>query len=143
MKSKTPTPICSECGAKVVKYKHGLSKGLMRALVKFSRRGRGVINLNDCDMDLSQRTNFYKLKYWGILSKASDNERGGEWKMNPLGWSFVSGDMPLPQYVWTFHGDVVEFAGKDLFVQQITDGWKYRPDYAREAKPHDRQQSLI
>lgn len=133
---------CPHCGSKMVEYKHSLSKGLLRALVKFARRGTGIVNLNDCNMSLSERTNFYKLKYWGLLDKASDNERGGEWLMSALGWSFVKGETQLRKLVWSYRGAFARFDGNRVFIQDVTDGWKYRPDYAREAVPHSPQQGL-
>ena len=129
----------------MVEYKHGLSKGLLRALVKFARGGQDVVNLNDCKMNLSQRTNFYKLKYWGLVVKASTNERGGEWRMTLTGWQYVRGEIPLHKYVWSYRGNVMRYEGQQFYIQDITDGWKYRPEYAREAQPHQEpgQESLL
>ena len=129
--------ICPHCQGKMVEYRHGLSKGLVRGLAKFAKRGRGTVNLNDCHLTLTERTNFYKLKYWGLVEKASTNERGGEWKMTALGWDFVCGNISLRNRVWSYRGDFVRFDGMRIYIQEVTDGWKYRPDYAREAIPHD------
>ena len=137
---------CSQCGATITEYKHSLGKGLLRALVKFAKHAssRGAaVNLNDCNMNLSERTNFYKLKYWGLLEKASDNERGGEWVMLPIGWAFVEGRIEMRKLVWSYRGEFVRFDGERVYIQDVTDGWKYRPDYVRERRPYDPQQPLL
>jgi hypothetical protein len=35
--------LCEHCGAKLVEYRHGLSKGLMRSLYKLARAGGGQV----------------------------------------------------------------------------------------------------
>ncbi len=140
MKTSTMTShsdsYCEHCGAKVVQHKHGLSKGLLRGLVKFSKRGEGAINLNRCKMTLSEQTNFYKLKYWGIVQKAGGNEHSGEWKLTPEGWRFLRGEISFHHSVRTFRGQVVGFSGKEEYIYEVTDGWRLRPDYIRDMRPH-------
>ena len=57
--------ICETCGAKVVEYKHGLSKGLVRTLyiiAKAEPPGQPVA-MADLKLTYSQRCNSQKLRY--------------------------------------------------------------------------------
>ena len=137
---------CPYCDAKMVEHKHGLSKGLLRCLVKLAKAGHGDQNLNDLGMNYSQQSNFQKLKYWGIVEKADPNcAKGGEWRITERGWSFVKGEIALQKSVFTYRGAVVGYEGKKLLIEEITGGWKWRPDYARDERSHvpPDQQQLI
>ena len=133
--------LCEHCGAKIVEYKHGLGKNLMRCLVKLVNAGGGPLSISD-DLKLtkSQYTNFAKLAYWGLVVKANPEggERGGMWAITAQGWRFVRGAVEIQKYAWVYRGDVIRREGAMLKVTDITDGrWQYRPEYAREAVPHD------
>lgn len=133
--------LCEHCGAKIVEYKHGLGKNLMRCLVKLVNAGGGPLSISD-DLKLtkSQYTNFAKLAYWGLVVKANPKggERGGMWAITDEGWRFVRGKEKIQKYACVYRGDVVRRLGPMLSVTDITDDrWKYRPEYAREAVPHD------
>lgn len=131
--------ICETCGAKVVEYKHGLSKGLVRVLYIIARGGKvgETISMSDLKLTYSQRCNSQKLRYWYLIEKVHDQlSKGGDWRVTNRGSEFLQGIISLPQYVWTFHGEQVRYEGKYRFVDETTGGWKWRPDYAREAIPH-------
>lgn len=141
------TEFCPTCGAKVMEYKHSLSKGLIRAFLKFAKQAsltaNGTVNLNDCDMNLTERTNFYKLRYWGLLNKADlTNDRGGEWRMYEKGWKFVKGEISVSKHAWSYRGEFTRFDDEQVFIMDVTDGWKYRPQYAREAQPYNQRPLL-
>lgn len=130
---------CSECGAKVVEYKHGLSKGLAKGLyiVARAQEVRSPVRLMDTKLTYSQRANFIKLQYWGLIARANTNlERGGEWYITEKGFQFMRGEISLQHFVWTYRNQVQRFEGKQESITDLTGGWKYRPDYAREAVPH-------
>lgn len=127
---------CGSCGAKVMKYKHGLVKGLAYGLRRLAEMGGGPINLNELNLSISQQTNFYKLRYWGLVMKASDgNEKGGEWQITDLGYRFIRGEIFLSKYAWSFRGHWICFEGPEIYFDEISDGYQYRPDFAREAQP--------
>lgn len=131
----TNNKICESCGAKVMEYKHGLMKGLARGLYKLAEAGGGPINLNELKLNISQQTNFYKLRYWDLVRKAdSSNLKGGEWTMTPTGWSFIRDQLRIPKHVWSFRGKRIRFDGKEILFSEVTDGYKYRNEYAEEAK---------
>ncbi len=131
--------ICGECGAKVVEYKHGLSKGLVRVLyiiAKYRQVG-GTVAMSDLKLTYSQRCNSQKLRYWHLIEKVGDQDgKGGNWRVTHAGSEFLQGIRSLPQFVWTFHGDPIRYEGRYRYVDETTGGWKWRPDYAREAIPH-------
>lgn len=126
---------CPHCNAKIVEYKHGLSKVLVRSLVKVAKRGAGAHRISEF-LSKSEYTNFSKLQYWGLAEKADGGERGGVWKVTQLGLEFIKGHIQLRQYAWSYRGELVRFDGNRIYVMDVTGGWKYRPDYAREARPH-------
>lgn len=130
--------ICPHCSAKMVEYPHGLSKGLLRCLVKMVRAGTGDKDLGDLQMNYNQQSNFQKLRYWGLVEKSDPgSEKGGKWRMTDLGWAFVKGEIQMRNKVWSYRGEFVRFDGDRIFIQDVTGGWKYRPEYAREAVPHE------
>ena len=133
------TTTCPTCGAKMVKYKHGLSKGLVRALAKMAKRCRPgeSIHVGRLNLTHTEAANFQKLRYFGVVRKDGDPEgKGGNWIFTQTGYNFITGAMPLPKYVRTYQADVVERSDEQVWVGDVTGGWKYRPDYAREAVPH-------
>jgi hypothetical protein len=131
--------ICETCGAKVVEYKHGLSKGLVRVLYLIAQAGLpgSTISMSEVKLTYSQRCNSQKLRYWYLIEKVHDElSKGGDWRITQRGSDFLQGKISLPQYVWTFHGEQVRYEGRYRYIDQVTGGWKWRPDYGREAIPH-------
>ena len=129
--------ICPHCGAKTVEYKQGLSKGLARALYRISEHmsATGEFHIGECGLTYSQRENARKLQYWDIIEKLGDpDSKGGRWKLTKLGRAFIEGRVHLRKYVWTYRGETVRFDGDRVAITDLTDGWKYRPEYAREAQ---------
>jgi len=130
---------CPHCGAPMVEYKHGLSKGIVRAFIKAIKHahpGRQFA-IAECGLTYSERENIRKLQYSGLIEKVGGKEKGGDWLITDRGMRFAEGKTFLPCKVWTYRGKVQRFEGKDKYIQDITGGWKYRPDYAREATPHE------
>jgi hypothetical protein len=135
---------CSHCGAKMVEYKHGLSKAQVRPLVRLMNAGGGPLNISDdITLNKSEYTNFAKLAYWGLVEKEGDSKRGGRWQITAIGRRFLGGEVTLQKTAWVYRGVVQRFDGPELSIMDVTGGWKYRPDYARESVPHDPQLGLI
>jgi hypothetical protein len=130
--------ICEHCGAKVVEYKHGLSKGLIVSLVTFAQHGE-VGKLSELELSYSQRCNFQKMRYWELVEKVGDPDgKGGTWRLTDQGKRFLSGAVGLPKYVWTYRAKVRRYEGAEVSVGDVFKGewrYKYRPEYAREAQP--------
>lgn len=134
--------ICELCGAKMVEYKHGLSKGLMRVLHKVIQACDGRIDefeFKDIKLNYNEGSNFQKLRYWGLIEKVGDADgKGGIWKLTEKALSFSQGNLTLQKFARTYRGNWVAYEGENVGIEEITGGWKYRPDYAREALPHEK-----
>ena len=129
---------CPHCGAKMVEYKHGLSRGLAQALYRITQNlsSGNEFHIGECGMTYSQRENARKLQYWGVIEKIGDKDsKGGRWKITAVGMAFARGNARLRKSVWTYRGAVVRFEGDPVRITDLTDGWKYRPQYAQEAMP--------
>lgn len=130
--------LCDHCGAKVVEYKHGLSKGLVASLVTFAQRG-DAMKLAEAGLTYPQRCNFQKLRYWELVEKVGDPAgKGGTWRLTEQGKKFLSGAVGLPHQVWTYRGRVRRYEGAEVTIRDVFKGeWRYtyRPEYAREAQP--------
>lgn len=122
----------------MVEYKHSLSKGILRAFVKALKHAdaRFKFSIADCGLTYSERENLRKLQYWGLIEKDGNKEKGGDWIITKHGIEFATGAAMLPPRVWTYRGEVQRFEGDKISIVSITGGWKYRPEYAREAIPH-------
>jgi hypothetical protein len=128
---------CETCGAKIVEYKHGLSKGLLRGLYKLAKAGGGPINLNTLGMNYNQQSNFQKLRYWGLVEKSNpDCLKGGDWNITAKGWSFMKGEISVHKQSWSYRGVFVRYDGEKIAFKDVTDGYQYRPEYAQEARAH-------
>ena len=132
---------CHHCGAKMVEYKHGLSKGLCRSLAKvvtkFGERAMFGQDIAQMGLKSSEYCNFQKLRYWGLVVKVGDDGgKGGKWRVTRKGMDFVSGNLTVPRFVWTYRGRVERVSDKMISIEQVTQGWKFRRDYARERVAH-------
>lgn len=139
------TERCPHCNAKMVTYKHGLSKTLMAGLrnVMLVADKAGYFNIGKVALSHPQRQNLPKLKYFGIIEKVGDADgHGGEWRVTSAGMAFVTGQLSVQKMRRTYRNEVVEVLGEYVFITDVSGGWKYRPDYAREAKPYHPQQGL-
>lgn len=128
--------LCPHCGAKMVEYKHGLSKGILRGLYKLAARGGGPVNLNDLGLTYNQQSNFQKLRYWGLVEKVDPlSEKGGDWKITASGIAFMKCEQAQPKYAWSYRGDAVRHSTETVMFDEVTEGYKYRPEWARESVP--------
>ena len=131
--------ICEYCGAKIVQYKHGLSKSLMRVLyriIKDCNGEVGIFEFKNIKLSYNEGSNFQKLRYWGLIEKVGDDEgKGGTWMLTQTGLSFACGELSLQKFAKTYRGELVCHEGEDVKIEDITGGWKWRIDYAREAEP--------
>lgn len=136
-------------------YHHGLTKNLLRPLWMMANLGGGPVSISEdgahiavaagltCSalkLDKGQYTNIAKLAYWGLTVKANPKggERGGIWKMTGKGWQFIRGELDVMRCVWVYRGTVFETDGGMVNIEDVTEHrWKYRPEYAREGRPHD------
>ncbi len=132
--------ICEHCGAKVVEYKHGLSRQLARVLYLIARESPAgyPVAMSEVGLTYSQRCNSQKLRYWDLIKKVGDPRgKGGDWLVTDLGWQFLRAEIALPHFVWTYRGSRVRYEGRLIPITQLSGtGWKWRPEYAQESLPH-------
>ena len=139
---------CGVCGAKIVEYHHSLSKLLVNSLVKFWQEvGRESVSLKDTRLSFSERTNFQKLRYWGLVEKGTFTTTIGTWRVTGIGESFLKNWHMTGERVVTFRGKFIRYEGKLIQIKDVT-GYEYdhRKDYARIATPienKDKQLSLV
>ncbi len=129
---------CPTCGARTEAHKHSLSKclisGLRKALEVADSYGR--FDIAAAGLTNSERQNLSKLKYWGILKKQGDaTGKGGTWIVAVKGLSFAEGNIDLPKSCRTYRDELLEFTGNKVNIKDLADGWRWRPDYARDARP--------
>lgn len=139
--------LCPCCGAKMVEYKHGLSKGLLRGFARVLQRheNKNAFDFKDCEfLTYSQASNMQKLQHWGLIEKENDSSgRGGHWLITDLALSFMKGNIPMPLHVWTYRGKRVRFSEESKYIHEITDGWRYRIDYALDSVNHNERGVLV
>lgn len=131
--------LCEACGAKVVRYPHNLNKGLLAGLRQLYRAGPGDQHLEDLNLTYSQRCNFQKLQYWGLVAPSFD-ESGkrllGYWRITNHGRAFILGHDDAAAKVWTYRGQAVAWEGT-IRVDEVFDGeYMQREEWAASAVPH-------
>lgn len=133
---------CDKCGAKVVEYKHSLSKGLLRCLFRMAQAGGVPVRISTLKLTHAQQANFQKLRYWNVVAKVDISDDGtaiqkdGVWKLTDLGWDFIREKIRLPKSVWTYRADVVRYDGEEILFSEVTDGYKFREQYVEDAVAH-------
>lgn len=131
---------CPHCDAKMVEYRHSLSKNIVSCLWVFLRRG-GVIEfskVND-EMTFNQKNNFQKLQYWGLIQKVRDEtgaRKGGFWAITSKGADFLMGQIKLRKSVWTYRNRTERYDGDCVSITDL--GWepyRRREDYVSDERP--------
>lgn len=135
----TKRELCNACGRKKpVEHHHSINTGLANAIVTIYQKSRSSpVKLSDLRLTRNQLDNFQKLKYWGLVAPyvtQENNRKRGWWVMTELGRSFVERKAKIPKTVWTFNDTLVRFEGEEVFIDEIVEGYKYRGDYADEAR---------
>lgn len=135
---KREPEFCHYCGAKMKEYPFTLRKGIVRALVKwYKKNGLEYGKKADVKLSRGEYSNWAHLRYWGLIEALPGDGRGGTWRVTQKGLDFITGKISLRKKVWTWRNKIQREEGQLTYIQDVTDGWKYRPDYAREGRPHD------
>ncbi len=126
---------CADCGAKKVKYRHHLNKGLMDGLYKvyrFSNCGSDLVILGNIGLTRSQVDNFQKLKYWGLVWSPSR----GFWQITTLGKDFIELGLGLSSVAITYRGVVTSFDGHFVTFEGLAPlYYRQAEEYAMDAEP--------
>lgn len=130
---------CPHCGASMIDYKRGFSKDLARCIYRFSRAGGYKVDVSDLALTNPQYSNFQRLRFWDLAVKEENEDgsgKGGVWSMTQKGWNFVKGEISIPRYAITYRGNVQRFEGENLFIQDVAEGWWFRPRVIEESRTH-------
>lgn len=124
------TARCDHCGQTMKKYWHGLTPGLVSALIKFrkaviSKNLNSVHLLKDMsgDYELSRHewNNFTKLRFHGLAVK-DKNAPAGYWLLTKRGASFLKGDLDVPRRVLTFNNRVEDHSTDVVNIKDVNNG---------------------
>lgn len=133
--------MCEACGAKTVEYRHHLSNPLVIGLAKLERAGGGPINLKEIDLTWSQRDNFQKLRYFGLVARCyreDGSRRNGVWEITGKGRMFLGGTVGVEQVAVTYRGETVRMEGDLVDAEDVSEVlYQQREQWAAEAEPHD------
>lgn len=131
--------ICECCGAKIVEYRHAFSESLAICLYKLYE-ANAVVNIKHLGLTRNQWDNFQKLRYWGLVVKATDEKGkriGGYWSITLSGVAFIEEGTGITKSVWTYRGETVRFEGDTVFFKdKHLAGYTQREEYAEEAVAH-------
>ena len=70
-----------------------------------------------------KRTNQHpSLAWWGLVERPkvcedSRKKHTGQWRPTALGLAFAKGEATIPEWVWTYAGDVVEHEGDQVSIE--------------------------
>jgi len=137
---------CEHCGASMVVYKRNFSRDLARCIYRMAKAGGRHVDVSSLGLTNAQYSNFGRMHFWGLIEREENEDgsgKGGVWSLTQLGWRFVTGEIKIPKYVHTYRAKVVEQGSVEISIQDITDGWWYKPKVIRESQPYEPQLSLI
>jgi hypothetical protein len=132
--------LCPHCGAKMVKYRHGISVPLVTGLRRLLHAGGGPINIKELGLTRNQWDNFQKLRYWGLVVQVEvDGQRKkGVWQITPQGQHFLFNEQAIPRRVWTYRGEFQHADGDaTVRITEVVDWYEKREDYIRSSRPID------
>jgi hypothetical protein len=122
---------CPHCGAKMVEYRHRLSRPLVSALARLEKAG-GRANIAEIGLTHNQVCNFQKLRYWGFVWKVGN----GEWELTEHGREFLNHGVPTYTNAITFRGKQVRMEGKAIYARELLpESYQRREEFAVEARP--------
>jgi len=114
------TPGCLACLANMHRSEHTLTNGMIVALMKFARacvdlklreaNPREAINAHGQQLYLDERSNWTKLRFFGLVAKYKENgvQKGGKWVVTRNGWAFLRSELAVPKFIRTFRNKIVE-----------------------------------
>ncbi len=129
--------ICEACGAKLKKYWHSMTPGLVRILVKcyeYASTHDNLFMMKDLKLDHSEYGNFQKLRFHGLIAK---NKIAGDieervWLITHRGADFLKGLIQIPAKVQTFRNRVTEHDEELVTVTDVMKGqiyWEQKFEY--------------
>jgi len=132
---------CGTCGAKIVEYRHSLSKPLIIGLRKLN--DNSPCNLRELHLTRNQWDNFQKLRYWDLVSKYYEGGKrsGGVWKITERGRLFLGGKISIDRSVYTFRGERTRYCGEEISIEDYGHYGQHemRIDYVKNSITHEQK----
>lgn len=126
---------CPTCGARTVRYRFRLNKGLATALAELYRASLGSqgrpTQLGSLPISKAQYSNFPKLRYWDL----AQSDARGKWAITPNGVAFVEGRGFARPVAHTDRGCVVERTGEPVTINDFLPGYDWSKFYVSTAEP--------
>ena len=111
---------CPYCGHREVHYKHSLTAGLVQVMRILWDAGGGPIHYSKLDLSYSQASNLQKLRYFGLVAKATHTEkRSGYWLLTTNGVWFLTGKYRTRRNRWTKDGQVLYADGDPVTIHEV------------------------
>ena len=111
--------VCDHCGAKHIYYKKPLIGVAVAELIKLYRLWKIENQSIHINRFSKQRSNFYTLKYWGLIigsEKVEGKRTAGLWGITQKGIDFVQNHIEIPSYAITINNACVQFTGENINV---------------------------
>lgn len=118
---------CPQCGAKMNKYWHNLTRGLVDSFIKFSlavrsKNANSVHLQTDVQLTKNQYNNFQKLRFFGLVAKVKDkngNRKAGYWLVTKNGGAFLRGELAMPRRVRTFRNKIIDKDENLVYIKEV------------------------
>lgn len=123
---------CEFCGANMIVYEHKLNTRLINCLFTLAKNG-GSCRSADLGFDYSERSNFPKLRYWGLIRyEQSLRQNAYVWTITDTGWSFLTGELAVPEYALVYRNKVKNLFGDEKLIEEFNnpfDRFRRKEDY--------------
>lgn len=128
--------ICKSCGHVSVEYRHSLNESIISLLILLFEKDV-PLQASAQGLNYTKRCNSQKLTYWGFIEPyiTLENQRKrGWWRITKKGRSFMRGEISVSKTAITREGKVIAFSGPQVRLTDIKAEYKYRGDWADEAR---------
>lgn len=135
---------CPTCSAQMKVWKHRLTPGLVRLLLKFVKgiRRKGINDVHiqkELELTRSEDANFQKLRYFGLVAKVKDDTGrhiGGHWLITKRGGAFLKDQEAVSVWVKTWRNHIEERSEEKVTlsnfwsrIREIDPQWYVEPQW--------------
>ena len=117
---------CPCCQQTIKSYKRKISGATARGLIIISKSIEGEFHLEDTlkELDLlaACRSDFPKLKYWGLITqlqgkRADGSSRNGHYRITEAGRMFINNKHSIQKYMHVYNGEAFKSSGEYMFIK--------------------------
>lgn len=117
----TPKNVCDHCGASIKEWKHGLTRGLVKAFIKFcyaiNKKEYNKIHLQtEMELTKNEYNNFQKLRYFGLVARSGE---AGNWALTNIGERYARGEIGIEKFAISYRDRLVRREGEKVWLQQF------------------------